>query len=90
MDLAFSNAIMDLLYCKAYIEIMGPPSMAASESGGVRLRVTECLRHFANMNVVGARRKHSGRYIKSRAGTPPHRVADLFGNDFVVNRKNFR
>jgi hypothetical protein len=28
------------------------------------------------------------RYIKSRARTPPHRVADLLGKDFAVNRKN--
>jgi hypothetical protein len=37
--------------------------MATSEYGGDQLHLTECLRHLDNMNVVGARRKHSGRYM---------------------------
>ncbi|TWH60199.1 hypothetical protein DesLBE_4619 [Desulfitobacterium sp. LBE] len=35
--------------------------MATSEYGGDQLHLTECLRHFANMNVIGTRRKHSKR-----------------------------
>jgi len=38
--------------------------VAASESRGVIHRLTEGLRHFAKMNVVGTRRKPSERYRK--------------------------
>jgi len=54
----------DCLIC-----VKGLPSMVVSEYGGMVHRLTECLRHFANMNVVGARRKHSGRSTKYRAKT---------------------
>ncbi len=40
---------------------MGLPSVVGSEFRAVQLYITACLRHFANMNVVGARRKHAKR-----------------------------
>lgn len=44
----------------------GATSCRTLASGGLIHPITACFRYFVNMNVVGTRRKHAGRYTKWR------------------------
>ena len=45
------NEHNEKLVAQARTEYKGPPSVAASEFGGVRLRITKDTQHFANMQA---------------------------------------